>query len=131
NVCFRSSDGILFRVDQSHLVFASEKVFPPICCLPDEVVELFEDSKTLEILFTFAYPNRPIPDLGLLSFDELKNLFVAADKYAFNAAIEICLAHLHKFVQAHPFEILGMAGRYNTKSLLTAVAPYAVNISPE
>ncbi|KAJ3819655.1 hypothetical protein F5880DRAFT_1616258 [Lentinula raphanica] len=130
NVSFRSSDGILFRVDQWHLVFAST-VFPPLCCLPDEVVELTESSETLEILFTFVYPNLPIPDIGLLPFDALKSLFLAADKYAFNAVIEISLSHLHKYVQAHPFEILTMAGRYNTKSLLTAVAPYAVSISPE
>ncbi|KAJ3816627.1 hypothetical protein F5880DRAFT_1512493 [Lentinula raphanica] len=130
NVAFRSSDDVLFRMDQWHLVFVS-KIFPPICCLPDEVVQLHEDSETLELLFTFVYPDLSIPDIGSLSFDTLKKLFVAADKYAFNAVIEICLAHFHRFAQTHPFEILTLAGPYNHRSLLTAVAPYAVNLTPE
>ncbi|KAJ3752702.1 hypothetical protein EV360DRAFT_54771, partial [Lentinula raphanica] len=130
NISFLSSDGVPFRLDRWHLALVST-VLLPICCLTDEVVELQEDSQTLEILFNFVYPARSIPDIGALSFDALMNLFNAADKYAFNSAIEISLSHFQKFAKAHPFQILTSAARRNHATLLATVAPYSVNLSPK
>ncbi|KAJ3834511.1 hypothetical protein F5878DRAFT_645070 [Lentinula raphanica] len=130
DVSFRSSDGVLFRVDQWRLEFVSD-VFPPIRCLPNEVVPLNEDSQTLGILFTFLYPARPIPDIGALSFNDLVKLLNATDKYAFNSAIEISLFHFQKYAQAYPLRVLLLAGTHNHGTLLAAVAPYLVNLKPE
>ncbi|KAJ3764229.1 hypothetical protein EV360DRAFT_77648 [Lentinula raphanica] len=132
NVSFRSSDGVVFRIDQWRLDFVSNYGFPVgISCLPDELVPLDEDSQTLDMLFTFMYSDRSIPNIGALPFDTLVKLLNAVDKYAMNAAIEICLCHLQRYAQTWPMRILMLAGRHNCGTLLAAVAPHLVNITPE
>ncbi|KAJ3721293.1 hypothetical protein C8R42DRAFT_710341 [Lentinula raphanica] len=131
DVSFRSSDGVHFRIDQWRLEFISN-MFPPIICHPNEVIELSEDAKTLEILFTFLYPNRSTPDIGALSFDDLVKLVNATNKYAFNSAIEISLSlHFQKYAQSFPLRVLLLAGTHNNSALLAAVAPYLINLKPE
>ncbi|KAJ3968518.1 hypothetical protein EV361DRAFT_805476, partial [Lentinula raphanica] len=131
NVSFRSCDGVLFRIDQWRLEFIAEGFPLDISCRPDEVVALDEDSQTLTFLFTFLYPDREIPDIGALSFNVIVKLLDAADKYAFNAAIEISLLHLQEYAQIWPLRILTLAGRHNDRFLLAALAPHLVNLRPE
>ncbi|KAJ3897721.1 hypothetical protein F5879DRAFT_813604 [Lentinula edodes] len=131
DITFRSSDGVLFRIDKWRLALVSN-AFPSVTsCSLNEVVELSENSDTLQILFIFAYPNWPIPDIGALSFCALVDLLNAADKYAFTAATEISLSHLQKYAQAHSSEIIILAGRHNYSTLLAAVAPYLVDLKGE
>ncbi|KAJ3965239.1 hypothetical protein EV361DRAFT_873362 [Lentinula raphanica] len=131
NVSFRSCDGVLLRTDQWRLEFVAEGFPLDIRPGPDEVVVLNEDSNTLEMLFTFLYPNREMPNIGALSFDALVKLLEAADKYAFNAALEIGLSHLQRYAQSWPLRILTLAGRHNDGPLLAALAPHLVNLKPE
>ncbi|KAJ3817568.1 hypothetical protein F5880DRAFT_1492708 [Lentinula raphanica] len=131
NVSFRSCDGVLFRIDQWRLEFVAEGFPLDISCRPDEVVPLEEDSQTIAMLFTFLYPNREIPDIGALSFNGIVKLLEAADKYAFNAAIEISLLHLQEYAQTWPLRVLTLAGRHNDRVLLAALAPHLVNLKPE
>ncbi|KAJ3756485.1 hypothetical protein EV360DRAFT_47877, partial [Lentinula raphanica] len=132
DVSFRSSDGVIFRIDQWRLALMTD-AFPPASsgCRPEGVVQLYdEDSETLEMLFVFLYPNLSIPDIGALPYDALVKLLNAADKYALTSAIEICLCYLQKYVEDCPLEILKLAGRHNHYTLLAAVAPYLVNLLP-
>ncbi|KAJ3898214.1 hypothetical protein F5879DRAFT_812921 [Lentinula edodes] len=131
DIAFRSSNGVLFRIDKWRLALVSDAFPAVIPSSMDEVVELSENSNTLQILFIFAYPNWPIPDIGALSFCALVDLLNAADKYAFRAAIEISLSHLQKYAQAHSFEIMILAGKHNYSTLLAAVAPYLVDLKSE
>ncbi|KAJ3816285.1 hypothetical protein F5880DRAFT_1619527, partial [Lentinula raphanica] len=131
NVSIRSSDGVIFRIDQWRLEFLTEGFPLDISCRPDEVVVLEEDSDTLEMLFTFLFPNRDIPDIGALPFNPLVKLLRAADKYAFLSATELSLSHLQKYVQTWPMYILILAGKHNDRTLLAALAPHLVNVHPE
>ncbi|KAJ3762778.1 hypothetical protein EV360DRAFT_66802 [Lentinula raphanica] len=131
NVTFQSSDGIIFRIDQWRLEFMAEGFPLDISCRPDEVVPFDADSTTLEILFTFLYPSRDIPDIGALPFDKLVKLLKVADKHAFLAAMELSLSHLQKYVQTWPLRILTLAGMHNNRTLLAALAPHLVNVIPE
>ncbi|KAJ3739621.1 hypothetical protein EV360DRAFT_58051, partial [Lentinula raphanica] len=130
DITFRSSDGVLFRIDQWRLELVSDG-FPPTSCRSNGLEKIDLDSQTLEMLFAFVYPNLPIPDIGALPFDALVKLLNAADKYAFYSAIEISLCHLQKYVEQRPFEILQLAGRHNHRTLLAAVAPHLVYVPPE
>ncbi|KAJ3760781.1 hypothetical protein EV360DRAFT_80841 [Lentinula raphanica] len=130
NVTFRSSDGIVFRIDQWRLEFMASGFPLDISCRPDEVVALDEDSRSLEILFTFLYPDRDIPDIGALPFDKLVKLLKAADKYAFLPALELSLSHLQKYVQTWPLRIFTLAGMHNNSTLLAALAPHLANVTP-
>jgi len=55
----------------------------------EEVVQLTENSATLELLFQFCYPERH-PDLNGLAFDTLAELAEAAEKYKVFSAISLC-----------------------------------------
>lgn len=64
--------------------------FPPAeFAANDEVVELTEDSTTLDLLFQFIYPRRP-PDLNTIDFEVLYSLAEAAEKYELHFAMDLC-----------------------------------------
>jgi hypothetical protein len=130
DVTIRSSDRVLFRVHKVNLAIASE-AFPSIVgtsASSDEVVDFTEDAKTLDILFHFAYPSRPIPNLGSLSFKELMEVAEAAGKWGLNYGLELSCFHLQKYACNHSEEILRFAGRYDSEYLVAAVAPYLVTM---
>lgn len=54
-----------------------------------EPVSLPEDSTILELLFQFIYPDRH-PDLESTTFDVLKKLAEAAEKYKVFSAMNVC-----------------------------------------
>jgi hypothetical protein len=55
----------------------------------DEVIQLPEDSSTLELLFQFLYA-QPSPELKRIPFVTLMSLAEAAEKYKIFRAIELC-----------------------------------------
>ncbi|KAF5351421.1 hypothetical protein D9758_013502 [Tetrapyrgos nigripes] len=83
DVIFRSSDGVLFHIQQKYLENMTEG-FPlaehTTPTQKDEIVSLPEKSSVLELLFQFTYPQMP-PDLDDLEFPALMELAAAAEKY--------------------------------------------------
>lgn len=53
-----------------------------------------EDSKTLDIVFTFIYPNLQLPEMSKLSFQDLTKIVVAADKFGLQHGLEMTFGHL-------------------------------------
>lgn len=80
-----SSDGVEFRVFSRILIEASP-IFRDMTSLPKSLetpspvprADLEEDQETLELLLRFLYP---MPDPAVSTFDILKRLMKAADKY--------------------------------------------------
>ena len=95
DVVFRSSDNVLFHIHSSQLT-AITGGFPPADFRPggrNEMVDLLENARTLELLFQFIYP-RPQPVLGNLPFSDLSQLTEAAEKYQVYPAMPICNLHM-------------------------------------
>lgn len=57
-------------------------------------IPLEEDSKTLDIIFAFTYPDLPLPEMHNLSFQELLNVMKAADKFGMQHGLEMTFGHL-------------------------------------
>lgn len=96
DVVFLSRDGMIFKVKSSNLEFVSTG-FPPSAMRSDQdsstMITLEEDAKTLDVLFSFAYPNLPLPEMSSLSFEDLMRISVAVDKFGMQHGLEICFAH--------------------------------------
>jgi hypothetical protein len=90
DVTFKSSDGVLFHIHRKNLEVCAEG-FPPaeVPMGEGEVVELLENSVTLELLFQFMYPQRH-PALDTTPFEILHPLAEAAEKYQVFPAMNIC-----------------------------------------
>lgn len=99
DVIIRSIDAGVFRLHKKYLEYGTGAFPPAETPTNDEVVELSEDSKTLDILFRFVYPHR-YPDLDELCFDELLLLAEAAEKYEVYAASNACKYQFRSFFTA-------------------------------
>lgn len=68
----------------------SEGFSPPTdTATSNEIVQLSERAQILDLLFQYAYPQRP-PDLTLIPFDVFADLAEAAEKYQMFGAMEFC-----------------------------------------
>ncbi|KIK51186.1 hypothetical protein GYMLUDRAFT_404898 [Collybiopsis luxurians FD-317 M1] len=129
DVTFRSSDRVLFKVHRLNLEVVSQ-VFPATkLTSSNEIANLEEDSTTLDILFSFLYPDR-IPNLTPLSFEKIVDVANAANKYGMDAAMIICHLHLQEFASKYPVTILKLAGQHDSDRLIAAVAPYLLSLTP-
>ncbi|KAG6827211.1 hypothetical protein H0H92_012752 [Tricholoma furcatifolium] len=75
---FQSFDGVVFRIHKINLNACTHGFSPPEHCTFHEIVPLPEQSRILELLFQFIYP-QPQPDLSTLPFDDLLMLAEAAE----------------------------------------------------
>lgn len=89
DVIFRSCDDVLFKIHRRNLEFATGGFPPSDFETLNEIVQLTEQSSTLEILFQYVYPLRQ-PDISSVSFDTLALVAEAAEKYQVFSAIYIC-----------------------------------------
>ncbi|KAF5351423.1 hypothetical protein D9758_013500 [Tetrapyrgos nigripes] len=127
DVIFRSSDNVLFYIQQKYLE-ANAEGFPLAEHTTkgvDEVVPLTESSNILELLFQFTYPQMP-PDLAELEFPELMELAEAAEKYLIHHGRQFCLMRIGAFVTQYPLEIFAFAAEHDHMKLLYEVAPRLV-----
>lgn len=96
DIAFLSKDGMVFKFKSFNLEFTSSG-FPPSAVKCDEdpttLIPLEEDSKTLDIMFSFAYPHLPLPNMTSLSFQDLLKVVTAADKFGFQHGLEITFGH--------------------------------------
>ncbi|THU99286.1 hypothetical protein K435DRAFT_719916 [Dendrothele bispora CBS 962.96] len=126
DVIFRSSDNVLFHVQQKYLELYSES-FPLTeqVILSKDIVPLSESSSVLELLFQFTYPHIP-PDLDDLDFRTLMDLAEAAEKYLIHHCRRICAIHMRSFVSQHNDEIFAFAAKHDYIKLLYDLAPTLV-----
>lgn len=92
DITFASSDHILLRVHSVNLSCNSEGFAPPIgtsAPSTQEVVQLTETCRVLELLFQFMYPQRS-PDLSVIEFDLFLEVAEEAEKYQVFSAMQIC-----------------------------------------
>lgn len=92
DVVFQSGDSVQFRIHRKYLD-ATAGGFPPVDFAgpgPGEIIQLQEDSQTLELLFQFTCPNRH-PILDDVAFEILTAVAEAAEKYEVYAGMNHCL----------------------------------------
>ncbi|KAG6917479.1 hypothetical protein DXG01_002342 [Tephrocybe rancida] len=104
----------------------TEGFSPPEHSTFDEIVPLTESSETLELLFQYIYP-RPLPDLGLVSFDALASLAEAAEKYRVFAAMNLCTIQMIEHLQDHSEDIFLHALKHGIRKLAELAAPLLVD----
>jgi len=133
DIMVESSDSTLFRLHKINLQMHSE-IFAAAGSVSSEkseptspdVVQLAEDSRTLELLFQYMYPQRQ-PDLSLVEFEELSGLAEAAEKYLVYAALEICKRHMQDSIPSHPLPVLKYATRHNYRKLVDEAARHTLS----
>ncbi|KAJ7722476.1 hypothetical protein B0H14DRAFT_3006360 [Mycena olivaceomarginata] len=128
DVIFRSCDGVLFYIHRKNLEVGAEGFPPSEIPTQDEVVDLMENSETLELLFQFTYPQRH-PTLDTTPFPILEALAEAAEKYQVFAAMNIC--HILAFVHAYPMALAQYAAKHDYPSLLCDIAPTMISLPLE
>ncbi|KAJ7816227.1 hypothetical protein B0H14DRAFT_2374717, partial [Mycena olivaceomarginata] len=119
--------GVLFRIHRQNLEVSAEGFPPREISTHNEVVDLTEDSATLELLFQFTYPQRH-PTLENASFEILEPLAEAAEKYQVFSAMNICHIRLRAFVGVYPLSIAMYAAKRDYPSVLSEVAPAMISI---
>ncbi|KZP11904.1 hypothetical protein FIBSPDRAFT_755917, partial [Athelia psychrophila] len=132
DVTFESCDHVLFRVHRKNLESTSEGFSPPSgTTTSNEIVQLSERAEILDLLFQYAYPQRP-PDLTSIPFEVFAGLAEAAEKYQMFGAMEICRL-LMKCLPApdHPFEVLMYAIRHEYPDLMDLAQRRALQFSPD
>ncbi|KAF9820564.1 hypothetical protein IEO21_01267 [Rhodonia placenta] len=136
DVTIRSSNAVDFRVHSNILVIASpffESMFsfPQPCVSTDnlDVVEITEDSRTLDTILRICYPvlDPEINTLGLA-----RSSLQAALKYDMQAAIIFCKRALQGFIPAEPLRVYAIACLLGTetgarKAAIEAVSQGAVS----
>lgn len=122
DLSLHSSDGVEFHVFSRILIEASP-VFRDMLSLPkcgqggidgsfSNRVDLAEDAETLDLVLRFLYP---ISDPPVSTFDVLKALLKAADKYFLEGMIHT-LRHIlvsPTFVEREPLRVYAVACMYN------------------
>ncbi|TFK58618.1 hypothetical protein BDN72DRAFT_740059, partial [Pluteus cervinus] len=87
-----------------------------------EIVELSEEAVVLDLLFSFARPQR-YPDLHDVKIKTLVGLADAAQKYEVYAAIVTCKILMRTNIPTHPVEVFRYAGKYQYVDFLDDTAP--------
>ncbi|KZP11901.1 hypothetical protein FIBSPDRAFT_173097 [Athelia psychrophila] len=130
DVTFESYDHILFRVHKKNLESTSEGFSPPSgTTTSNEIVQLSERSEVLDLLFQYAYPQRP-PDLTSIPFEVFADLAEAAEKYQMFGAMEFCRLLMKAAYNDHPFEVLLYSTRHGYPELMTLAQRRALKLSP-
>ncbi|TFK37786.1 hypothetical protein BDQ12DRAFT_607189, partial [Crucibulum laeve] len=126
DLIFQSSDNIHFHIHRKYLE-ANTGAFPPseFEIGGDEIVPLTESSVTLELLFSFIYPQRH-PELEDVPFEIIEPLAEAAEKYQVFSAMHICHLRMKCFIPTHPVEVLSYACRHDYPLVISAAAEVAV-----
>ncbi|KAH9915333.1 uncharacterized protein B0H18DRAFT_99425 [Fomitopsis serialis] len=129
DVLVSSCDGVRFRVHKRNLHMHSE-IFPGDDFLSDDIVNLSEDSSTLELLFQYMY-QPPQPDLRAVTFEQLAKLAEAAEKYRVLAAMENCKVSMRASLSTckEPFAVLGYAARHGHKDISAEAALRTLSVS--
>ncbi|KAF7329096.1 BTB domain-containing protein [Mycena kentingensis (nom. inval.)] len=130
DVVFRSSDGSLCGAHAKTLEIFAEG-FPPASLLKEnepEVVQLTEDSKTLELLLQYLHAGRH-PALSSYAFPTVASLAEAVEKYQVYGAIELCKVRMELSVQNHSLEVLAYAVKHNYRQLANQAAPLTLKKS--
>jgi hypothetical protein len=83
---------VLFHIHRKNLETHAHRFAPLGLEIQDKVVQLTEDSPTLELLFRFIYPQPP-PELKAIPFVTIASLAEAAEKYKVFFAIYVCQTH--------------------------------------
>ena len=98
DITIRSSDGVHFKLHRKNLASHSDGFPAEDMVIPtqDEVVDLVENSNTLELLFQYMYPSS-MPRLASAPAETLFSLAEAAEKYIVPPAIEECMTSLRFF----------------------------------
>ncbi|KZP11907.1 hypothetical protein FIBSPDRAFT_1050434 [Athelia psychrophila] len=130
DMTFESCDHVLFRVHRKNLDSTSEGFSPPSgTTASNEIVQLSERAEILNLLFQYAYPQRP-PDLTSIPFEVFTGLAEAAEKYQMFAAMEICRMATKAVYNDHPFEVLLYSTRHGYPELMTLAQGRALELSP-
>ncbi|KAG6917860.1 hypothetical protein DXG01_000765 [Tephrocybe rancida] len=109
DVVFRSANNTLFRIHTKQLESASDGFPPaPFTPLETEVVDLSENSKTLELMFRFVYA-RLTPSLDGINGEDLALLAEAVEKYQIHAGIQICKLAMKLAMSKNPLVVLNYA----------------------
>ncbi|TFK38530.1 hypothetical protein BDQ12DRAFT_705474 [Crucibulum laeve] len=126
DVIIRSSDNMHFHIHRKYLE-ANTGAFPPseFETGKDEVVALTESSVTLELLFSFIYPQR-YPELEDVPFEIIEPLAEAAEKYEVFSAMYICHLRMKDFIPTNPTEVLSYACRHDYPLVISAAAEVAI-----
>ncbi|KAF8990732.1 hypothetical protein BDQ17DRAFT_1371608 [Cyathus striatus] len=103
DVTFKSSDGILFALHKKNLAQHTGGFPPEETCAGPEVIELSEESETLELLFQFVYPPDD-PSLKGVPFTSLLKLAHAAEKYMVYIARSACRMCMLYLLQRYHYE---------------------------
>ncbi|RDB27139.1 hypothetical protein Hypma_004596 [Hypsizygus marmoreus] len=130
DVTFRSSDRILFNIHRKNLETNTAGFPPGEFSTKDEIVDLTEDSTTLELLFQFVYPKRH-PDLDSIPFIHLARVAEAAEKYEVFPAVNICKIRMRGVLPRHPLEIACYADRHGYRDIIKEVEQPLLDIPLE
>jgi len=94
----------------------------------NEVVQLSETSKTLELLLQYMY-RQPQPDLRQVDFETMAGVAEAAEKYQVYAAMTICQFLMNLAVPEHPLEVLKYATKHDHRDIMDYAAPKMIGMS--
>ncbi|KAG6916792.1 hypothetical protein DXG01_005315 [Tephrocybe rancida] len=93
-----------------------------------EIVPLTEDASTLNNLFQYVYPKRPLANIELLTFEDLYKLSEAAEKYEIFGVMTVCKVCLRQLAANHPVEIFNYASKHGYSDILSIAAPFLLDI---
>ncbi|KAF8054865.1 hypothetical protein FPV67DRAFT_1459805 [Lyophyllum atratum] len=134
DVTFVSSDNILFYIHRKNLETHAAAFPPAEFDTRGEIVPLTEDSRTLELLFQYIYPQRH-PDLESTPFETLAPLAEAAEKYEVFAAMNICKIRMkiqtgysRSVLPECAVEVFNYASKHEYPDILGAAAPFLLDV---
>ncbi|KAL1750511.1 hypothetical protein FB107DRAFT_223786 [Schizophyllum commune] len=119
---FKTSDGASFSVEQRNLWGTTDFVFKESS---PGIIEVEEGADTLKILLEFVQPRRT-PLLDDVSFDNLRAVAEAAEKYHIFSAMAIAHIRMSAAHKEHPLEVMSYAFRHGYTELLDRAAPLSV-----
>ncbi|KAL1698829.1 hypothetical protein EV121DRAFT_217485 [Schizophyllum commune] len=119
---FKTSDGAFFSVEQRNLWGTTDFVFKESS---PGIIEVEAGADTLKILLEFVQPRRT-PLLDDLSFDNLRAVAEAAEKYHIFSAMAIAHIRMSAALKEHPLEVTSYAFRHGYTELLDRAAPLSV-----
>ncbi|RDB27152.1 hypothetical protein Hypma_004612 [Hypsizygus marmoreus] len=125
DITIQASDGTLFRVHTMNLRATTEGLSPPPCATLDQVVQLTEDSATLDLLFQFMYPSRH-PDLEDVHFNLLEHVAEAAEKYQVYPAMNMCKVRMKNQLSQYPDAVMLYAMRHGYPEIMDKAAPRVI-----
>lgn len=126
DVTFQSVDGVLFHIHRKNLETNAAGFPPPGFDTLEEVIQLAEQSETLELLFQFIYPKRH-PDLESTTIEVLAPLAEAAEKYEIFSALNMCKVRMRNTLPHHPYEVMVYAAKHGYPEMVREAAPFLLD----